>query len=106
MPKYLIKAKLTADGLKGLIKEGGTARRQVVDTMVKSLGGRLESMNWALGDDDVYLVAELPDNAAVAAVGLVASSSGGVRTSTVALLTPEEIDEAVRRKVDYRAPGA
>ncbi|GAB2875736.1 hypothetical protein GCM10027074_49590 [Streptomyces deserti] len=106
MAKYLFKVKLTADGLKGLLKEGGTARREVVERTVQSLGGRLESVYWAFGDDDVYVTAELPDNVSAAALGLVTSASGGVRTSTVVLLTVEEIDEAVRRKVDYRALGA
>ncbi|HEY5835957.1 GYD domain-containing protein [Streptomyces sp.] len=106
MPNYLIKAKLTVDGLKGLLKEGGTARREVVERMVSDLGGRLESMYWAFGDEDVYLTVSLPDNTTAVAIGLVTSAAGGVRTSTVVLLSPEEIDEAVRRKVEYRAPGA
>ncbi|MET7618139.1 GYD domain-containing protein [Streptomyces sp. NPDC005408] len=106
MSKYLIKAKLTVDGLKGLLKEGGTARREVVERMVQSVGGQLESMNWAFGEEDVYVVVDLPSNVSAAAVGLVTSAAGGVRTSVVVLLTPEEIDEAVRQKVEYRGPGA
>ncbi|MDO0932722.1 GYD domain-containing protein [Streptomyces sp. DG2A-72] len=106
MPKYLIKVRLTVDGLKGLLNEGAAARRQVVERMVQGLGGRLESQYWAFGDDDVYVTAELPDNTSAAAIGLVTSAAGGVRTSTVVLLSPEEIDEAIRRNVEYRAPGA
>lgn len=63
-------------------------------------------MHWAFGDEDVYVTVDLPSNAAAAAMGLITSAAGGVRTSTVVLLTPEEIDEAIRQKVDYRAPGA
>ncbi|MFC4463305.1 GYD domain-containing protein [Streptomyces xiangluensis] len=106
MSKYLFKVKLAVDGLQGLLKEGGTARREVVDRMVQSLGGRIESMYWAFGDEDVYLTVDLPSNVSAAAMGLVASAAGGVRTSTVVLLSPDEIDEAVRQKVEYRAPGA
>ncbi|AVZ76905.1 GYD domain protein [Streptomyces lunaelactis] len=106
MSKYLFRVTLTMEGLKGLLKEGGTARREVVERMVQSLGGQLESMHWAFGEEDVYVVVDLPGNASAAAMGLTASAAGGVRTSTVVLLTPEEIDEAVRQKVDYRAPGA
>ncbi|MGP3989000.1 GYD domain-containing protein [Streptomyces sp. 3N207] len=105
MAKYLFRAKLTVDGLKGLLKDGGTTRREVVERMVQSLGGRLESMYWALGEEDVYVTADLPGNTAAAAMGLVTSAAGGARTSTVVLLTNEEIDEAVRQKVEYRAPG-
>jgi uncharacterized protein with GYD domain len=106
MPKYLFKSKLTVDGLKGLLAEGGTTRREVTERMVQGVGGRLESMYWAFGEEDVYVTAELPANTSAAAIGLVTSAVGGLRTSTVVLLTPEEIDEAVRQKVDYRAPGA
>ncbi|MET8676309.1 GYD domain-containing protein [Streptomyces sp. NPDC004647] len=106
MPKYLVKGSYTVDGLKGLLKEGATARREVADRMAQSLDGRLESMYWAFGEEDLYLVVELPSNASAAALGLVVSAAGAARTSTVVLLTPEEIDEATRQKVQYRAPGA
>lgn len=49
---------------------------------------------------------DLPGNVSAAAMGLVVSAAGGVRTSTVVLLSSGEIDEAVRQKVEYRAPGA
>ncbi len=106
MPKYLYKVKLTVDGLQGLLNEGGGARREVVERMVQSLGGRLESMYWAFGDDDVYVTVDLPNNTSAAAMGLVTSAAGGVRTSTIVLLSPDEIDEAIRQNVEYRAPGA
>ncbi|MDN0194543.1 GYD domain-containing protein [Streptomyces sp. S.PNR 29] len=105
MAKYLFKVKLTQDGLKGLLREGGSARREVVKRTIEGLGGRIETMYWAFGDDDVYLTVELPGNTSAAALGLVVSAAGGVRTSTVVLLSAEEIDEAVQQKVDYRAPG-
>ncbi|MGI5159192.1 GYD domain-containing protein [Microbispora sp. CA-102843] len=106
MPKYLIQATYTAEGLKGVLREGGTARRQVVDRIAESLGGRVEQMYFAFGETDVYVVADLPGNAACAAWGFTASASGGLRTKTVVLLTPEEIDEATKQQVQYQAPGA
>lgn len=106
MPNYLFKVKLTADGLQGLLKEGASSRREVVERMVQGLGGRVEAMYWAFGDEDVYVIADLPGNTSAAAMGLVVSATGGVRTSTVVLLSADEVDEAVRQKVEYRAPGA
>ncbi|EFL31762.1 conserved hypothetical protein [Streptomyces viridochromogenes DSM 40736] len=106
MSKYLFKSRLAPEGLKGLLSEGATARREAVERMVEGLGGRVESMYWAFGDDDVYVTAELPGNTSAAAMGMVVSSVGGVRTSTVVLLSADEIDEAARQKVQYRAPGA
>ncbi|MFD5946781.1 GYD domain-containing protein [Streptomyces collinus] len=105
MPTYLFKVKLTTDGLKGLLREGGSARREVVTRMIEGLGGRVEAMYWAFGDDDVYVTAELPGNTSAAAMGMVVSAAGGVRTSTTVLLSADEVDEAVRQQVDYRAPG-
>ncbi|MEO3854611.1 GYD domain-containing protein [Acrocarpospora sp. B8E8] len=106
MPKYLIQATYTADGLKGVLQDGGTGRRQAVERMVESVGGRVEQMYFAFGETDTYVIVDLPSNAASAAVGLTISASGTVRTKTAVLLTPEEIDDAARMEVAYRAPGA
>ncbi|MFI6595944.1 GYD domain-containing protein [Nonomuraea sp. NPDC050536] len=105
MPKYMIQASYTAEGLQGILREGASGRRQAVDAMVSSLGGRVEQMYWAFGEDDVYLVVDMPSNADSAALHLTVCAAGGVRTKTVVLLTTEEIDEAARKQVEYRAPG-
>lgn len=105
MPKFLTVASYTAEGLKGLLREGGSARRAAVEQAVKGLGGRLESFYFAFGDDDAYVVSEVPDNVSAAAVSLAASASGLVRTKTVVLITPEEMDQATKKSVAYRAPG-
>lgn len=105
MPKYLIQASYTTEGLQGLIREGGTARRLAVDRAIESLGGRVEQMYFAFGANDVYVLVDLPSNASSAAMGLVTSAAGGVRTNTVVLLTAEEMDEATRQSVEYRPPG-
>jgi uncharacterized protein with GYD domain len=105
MPKYLIKASLTVDGLKGLLKDGGTSRREAVARMADSVGGQLDALYWAFGEDDVYAVLEAPDNTSMAAIGLTISAAGAVRTKTVVLLTPEEVDQAVRTHVEYQPPG-
>ncbi|MEV8632191.1 GYD domain-containing protein [Streptosporangium sp. NPDC051023] len=106
MPKYLIQASYTVDGLNGVLRDGGSARLQAVERMVESVSGRVEQMYFAFGENDVYIIADLPSNTASAAVGLRVSAAGGARTKTVVLLTAEEIDEATRQEVEYRAPGA
>jgi len=58
------------------------------------------------GDHDAYVIAELPDNEAAAAVALTVNASGGATTKTIVLLTPEEVDAAAQRSVAYRAPGS
>ncbi|MEO3889518.1 GYD domain-containing protein [Nonomuraea sp. B5E05] len=106
MPKYLIQATYTAEGLKGVLRDGGTGRRQAVERMAESVGGRVEQMYFAFGDTDTYVILDLPSNAASAAVGLTISATGAVRTKTVVLLAPEEVDEATRMEVAYQPPGA
>lgn len=106
MPKFLIEASLTAQGVKGLQSEGGSARREAVANAVESVGGQLESFHFGFGDHDVFLIADFPDNESATAMALAVNSSGAVTTRTVVLLTPEEVDRAARRSVEYRAPGA
>lgn len=105
MPKYLVMASYTAEGAKGLLKDGGTKRRQVAEAALKSVGGRVESFYFAFGEHDAFVVIEAPDNASVAAASLAINASGAVQTRTVVLLTPEEIDQASKKSPTYTPPG-
>lgn len=106
MGKYLWQVSYTPEGSKGLLREGGTGRREMVDKMVADHGGHVESMYYAFGEDDVYLIVDLPDNQTAAAISLAVAAAGSVRVKTTVLLSPEEIDRAVHTTVAYRAPGA
>jgi uncharacterized protein with GYD domain len=106
MAKYLITASYTAEGIKGLISKGGTARRDAVAKTVADLGGQVESFYFAFGDEDAYVTVELPENVSAAAIGMAVGASGMVRTKTVVLLTPEEIDRAAQTQLAYRPPGS
>jgi uncharacterized protein with GYD domain len=105
MSKYLFKASLTAEGVAGVVKEGGTARREVVQRAVASAGGTVEAFYFAFGPTDVFLVADLPDNVSAAALALTIGSTGLIGLETVVLLTPEEIDAARDAQIDFRPPG-
>ncbi len=106
MTSYLLHVSYTAEGVRGVLKEGGSSRRTMVDAMVKGLGGTLECFYYAFGQDDVYAIAQLPDNVTAAAITLAVSAAGGARSNVVVLLTPEEVDAATKKTVAYRAPGA
>jgi uncharacterized protein with GYD domain len=106
MPKYLISGSYTADGLKGLQKDKASGRQQAVRATVESLGGRLESVYYALGEDDVYVIVDLSDHITATAVGITVSATGLVRTRTTALMTVEEVDRAREKSVNYRPPGS
>ena len=106
MARYLFKARFKTEGLRGLLKEGGSGRRDAVAKLAGSLGGRLEAIYFAFGDDDVYSIVELPDNASAASLSLTVAASGAGSVSTTVLLTPEEMDAAVNKSPEYRPPGA
>jgi uncharacterized protein with GYD domain len=106
MAKYLFTSRYTSDGLRGLFKDGGSSRVDAVRKAAESLGGHLDAMYFSFGDDDTYVICELPDNKAAAALSLAVGASGGANSKTVVLLTPEEVDRATREAVDFRAPGA
>ena len=106
MPKYLFQASYTAMGLKGLLREGGSARKANIDQLVKGMGGTLETFYYAFGADDVIAIAEVPDEASATALALSINSSGAVELRTTVLVTPETVDEATKKTVSYRSPGA
>ena len=106
MPKYLIQASYTHEGFEGVRTKGGSSRRDAVAETAKSLGGKLEAFYFAFGDHDVYTIVDLPDNVSAATVALGVNAAGGAVVRTVVLLTPEEVDAAAKRSVDYRPPGA
>jgi uncharacterized protein with GYD domain len=105
MPRFLIVANYTAEGDQGLLKVGGSARRDSVTAMIEGLGGRVDTFDYAFGDDDVFVVVELPDNVTAAAISLAIGASGLVATRTTVLLTPEEIDAAAAKHAEYHGPG-
>ena len=106
MPKFLIKASYNPDGVRGLLKEGGSKRRAVVQKLIEGAGGKLEAFYYAFGTDDAVIIADLPDASSGIAISLTVNATGAVRLSTTPLITPEEIDAASKKTVDYRMPGA
>ena len=105
MPKYLIQASYTAEGTKGLVRDGGSKRRTVVEEMVGKSGGTMECFYFAFGEADVYMICDVPDAPSAAAISLAVNASGAVDLKTVPLLSVEEMDQAAKKQVAYRAPG-
>jgi uncharacterized protein with GYD domain len=103
--KYLWEVSYTSDGMKGVMKEGGTSRRATVEKLAANMGGTIESFHFALGEKDAYIIADFPSDVDVAAVSMTVGAVGAATLKTVALLTPEQIDEAVQKTVEYRPPG-
>lgn len=105
MPKYLVQASYTAEGLKGLQKDKASGRRAAVAAAVEALGGKLDAMYFCFGEYDVLVVLDLPDNIAASALALAVGGSGTVRTRSMPLMTVEDTDKALAKAISYRAPG-
>ena len=105
MAKYLIQANYVGEGVKGLLKDGGSKRRAVVEKLFKSVGGTIEAFYYAFGDTDLYIIADFPDHATVVALVLTVAATGTVTLKTTVLLTPEEVDEAAKKTPTYSPPG-
>jgi uncharacterized protein with GYD domain len=106
MAKYLIIANLTAEGSKGLLKEGGSGRVDALNKLMASVGGTVDAVYWGFGTDDFYAIVDAPSHAAAAAASLAAAASGATKPRTVVLLTPEDLDAAAGMAPQFRPPGA
>jgi uncharacterized protein with GYD domain len=105
MPKFMVNGSYTTEGLKGLLKEGGTGRRKAVEAAVKAMGGHLEAYYFAFGESDVVTIVDVPDNITAAALAIGIASTGTVGVKTSVLMTPEEVDQATKKTISFRAAG-
>ena len=105
MPKYLIQGSYSDQGLKGLLKEGGSKRREAVEQSTKGMGGRVETFYYAFGNDDFVIVVDLPSNVDATALAFAVNASGALKSRITVLITPEEVDQATKKMVNYRPPG-
>jgi uncharacterized protein with GYD domain len=105
MPRFMVIGNYSAEGARGLMAAGGSARRTAVEKMVSALGGRIEAFDFGFGGDDVYVTVDMPDSESAAAVALTVSGSGAVRARTIVLLSPEQLDRAAQLRPDYTPPG-
>ena len=105
MPKYLYHGSYTATGAEGVLKEGGSGRTKAATELIESVGGTMEALYWTFGHHDFIVIADMPDQAAAAAVSLKVGASGALRVTTTPLLTAADVDEIAARGADYRPPG-
>ncbi|HEX2755040.1 MAG TPA: GYD domain-containing protein [Candidatus Limnocylindrales bacterium] len=106
MAKYLFRASYTAAGAAGVLKDGGSSRAKAVEALVASVGGTIESLYWSFGADDFFMIADVPDSHAAAALSLTVGASGGASVTTSELLSAADVDDIAGRRVTYRPPGA
>ena len=86
MAKFLWHVSYSKGGANALVEEGGTKRRAGVERAVTAMGGTLEAMYFAFGDDDYYAIVDLPDNVSGAAVSLATALAGAAAVSVLLLV--------------------
>jgi uncharacterized protein with GYD domain len=69
------------------------------------VGGTVDAFYYAFGDTDAFVIIDLPDNVTTAGLALTIAATGTVALRTTVLMTPEEIDQAVKTSAGYRPPG-
>ena len=106
MPKYLVQAQVTKDGVRDVLsKAKGTGLRAAVTNFAESAGGRIEAFFFAFGQYDGVVIAEFPDNASAVAVSVAAAGAGIVHLTMTPLITPDEMDRAVEKSATLAVPG-
>jgi uncharacterized protein with GYD domain len=103
--KYLFYGTYTEEGYRGLVEEGGSQRIEAAKQALGSVGGSLEAFYFSFGENDFYIIVDLPDNVTTTAVTLAGNVSGTFKIKGVSLLTAAELDEAVKKSIDFRPPG-
>jgi uncharacterized protein with GYD domain len=106
MSKYLITGSYATEGVKGLMQEGGSNRRQAATAAIESVGGSVDSFYYSFGENDVVGIADFPDAASAAAISMMINSTGAVSLTLTPLITVEEMDAAAAKTPSYRAPGS
>ncbi|MEC9333324.1 MAG: GYD domain-containing protein [Candidatus Thermoplasmatota archaeon] len=106
MSKFMYSGNYTKRGIKGLLKEGGTARRDETVRIVEALGGKVEAYYWCYGSTDFLTIMDFPDHTTVTGMALNIAASGSFEGNLTPLISVEEMDEMVKVSVgDWRAPG-
>ncbi len=106
MAKFLLTANYTQSGMQGLLQEGGSKRREALTQTIEGVGGSLESFYYAVGDTDLFMIADLPDQETAVAVSMIINSAGVLELTFTELIEPESVDAASRKTVTYRLPGS
>jgi uncharacterized protein with GYD domain len=95
MPTYIVLGNFTDQGVRNV--KDTLKRVEGVRGIARKLGITVKDAYWTLGQYDVALVAEAPDEAAMTAFGLSVGAQGNVRTQTIRALTADEMGQLLGR---------
>ena len=107
MPKYLLQFTYSDDALAELIKHPQD-RGEVVSELFDRLGDKVESFYHSLGEYDLVVIAEFPDNETMAAITNAVRATGAEKDHKITiLLSREEALMALKRSgsTGYQPPS-
>ncbi|MCX5517106.1 GYD domain-containing protein [Kaistia defluvii] len=97
MAHYLLQVSYATNAVKAMVANPQN-REDPARKVVESMGGKLHAFYFALGEFDVVMIAEFPDNVSAAAVSLATGATGALsRFETTALMTTADGMEAMRK---------
>ena len=106
MTRYFVQGTYTAEGVKKLIKEGGTGRYESARQIFASAGGSLECLYFSSVGPSYYIIVDMPDKESAMAIAATGIVNGTITVDQVVeLLTPAEMDGAVKKTPLYHAPN-
>jgi hypothetical protein len=99
MPRYMFVAGAPAKGSKRLTVTAAKARRARIEQAVIDLDGRLETLDGAFGEAELYTICELPTNVAAASFASLMKSCQARPVRVIALPQPRRRVESLPSKV-------
>ena len=88
MPHYITLFRFTQKGLENI--KGAASRIDAGKKAIEAAGGKVKGFYVTLGQYDGVLIAELPNDEAVAKLSLATGALGNVRGETMRAFTEEE----------------
>ncbi len=97
MPSYLVQVAYTPEAVAALIAKPHD-RAEVVNKVIKKLGGKPGKLYLAFGDYDVVGIYDMPDNVSAAAFALAIASGGACKSvKTTPLMSADEGIAALKK---------
>lgn len=109
MPTFLYQIRYTVEGVRGVMKDGGTTRAEATRAFMEALGGRVIHQGFTFGDHDSILLVDLPSEAAGVAAAFIGRSAGTNDITSTRVYDVSEIEEAQHIALDaiskFTPPG-
>ncbi len=96
MATYLLLGSFTDQGLRAV--KDTTKRADDVRALAKKMGVTVKDIYWTLGQHDVLVIIDAPDETAATALSLSVGVLGNVRYQTIRAFSAAEADKVLGRR--------